>query len=138
MGASTSYYGLLLLLAFLAFDGFTSTFQEKLFKEHKTSKYNQMLYVNSGSAVVSCGTLIASGAAPRAITFCMVHPLFALHASGLSAAAVGGQFFIYSQVKEFGALIFAATMNLRQVISILNSYILYSHPISMLQVLALM
>jgi len=135
--AETSYYGLLLLLAFLAVDGFTSTFQEKLFKDHKTSKYNQMLYVNSASAVVSSGSLIASGAAPGAIGFCFAHPLFAMHASGLSAAAVAGQFFIVSQVKEFGALVFAATMNLRQVVSILNSFIMYSHPITVKQVFAL-
>merc|ERR1719181_2210286 len=133
----TSVYGLLLLLAFLACDGFTSTFQEKLFREHKTSKYNQMMYVNSCSSAVSAMTLVASGAAPKAIGFCFKHPTFAMHAMALSAAAVGGQFFIYSQVKEFGALIFAATMNLRQVISILVSYILYGHPITLLQLLAL-
>merc|ERR1719221_512294 len=34
-----STYGLALLGGFLALDGFTSTFQEKLFKEHTTSKY---------------------------------------------------------------------------------------------------
>merc|ERR1712232_1214014 len=90
----TSIYGLLLLLAFLACDGFTSTFQEKLFKEHKTSKYNQMLYVNGASAVVSSGSLVASGAAPGAIGFCFAHPSFAMHASSLSAAAVAGQSFI--------------------------------------------
>ena len=32
------------------------------------------------------------------------------------------RFFIYSQIKEFGALVFAATMNVRQVVSILVSY----------------
>jgi adenosine 3'-phospho 5'-phosphosulfate transporter B2 len=136
-GKDSSIYGLLLLLCFLALDGFTSTFQEKLFKEHKTSKYNQMLYVNFGSAVVSFGTLIASGKAGTALAFCSNHPAFVSHAAGLSAAAVAGQFFIYSQVKEFGALVFAATMNLRQVISILVSYIMYSHPVSMLQIVGL-
>merc|ERR1712151_210340 len=135
--AATSYYGLILLLGFLGFDGFTSTFQEKLFKEHKTSKYNQMLYVNSCSSVVSGMSLVASGAAPKAIGFCFRHPQFAMHAMALSAAAVGGQFFIYSQVKEFGALIFAMTMNMRQVISILISYIMYTKPISVAQFFAL-
>jgi len=136
-GKESSIYGILLLMAFLGCDGFTSTFQEKLFKEHKTSKFNQMLYVNSGSAVVSGGTLLMSGAAPRAINFCIAHPNFVTHAGTLSAAAVGGQFFIYSQVKEFGALTLAATMNMRQVISILVSYIAYVHPISILQFLGL-
>jgi len=55
----------------------------------------------------------------------------------LSAAAVFGQWCIYSQVKEFGALVFAMTMNLRQVISILVSYIMYGHSITVLQVFGL-
>jgi len=131
--AESSLYGLLLLLAFLVCDGFTSTFQEKLFREHKTSKHNQMLYVNSGSAVVSGGSLLLSGKTVQAIGFCFAHPDFVAHAGTLSACAVSGQFFIYSLVKEYGALTLAATMNLRQVLSILTSYMLYLHPITFLQ-----
>eukprot|EP00929_Paragymnodinium_shiwhaense_P008575 TRINITY_DN112531_c0_g1_i1.p1 TRINITY_DN112531_c0_g1~~TRINITY_DN112531_c0_g1_i1.p1 ORF type:complete len:387 (+),score=82.62 TRINITY_DN112531_c0_g1_i1:66-1163(+) len=134
---SDSIYGLLLLLGFLGFDGFTSTFQEKLFSEHKTSKYNQMIYVNSGSAVVSGSSLLISGNLPTAISFCSRHPLFFTHAMSLSAAAVSGQYFIYSQVKEFGALVFAITMNVRQVISILVSYLMYGHVITLLQFVGL-
>merc|ERR1719183_2860765 len=58
--ANTSIYGLMLLLGFLALDGFTSTFQEKLFKEYETSKYNQMFYVNLGSITISVITLLAT------------------------------------------------------------------------------
>jgi len=133
----TSAHGLILLLLFLVFDGFTSTFQEKLFKDHKTSKYNQMLYVNSFSGLVSFITLAAQRNIGHAFGFCGMHPRLILDAFLLSASAVGGQWFIYSQVKEFGALVFAATMNLRQVISILVSYITYKHPISGLQVIGL-
>merc|ERR1719356_2160587 len=55
----------------------------------------------------------------------------------LSASAVAGQWFIYSQVKEFGALVFAATMNVRQVVSILISYAKYGHSITALQIVGL-
>jgi adenosine 3'-phospho 5'-phosphosulfate transporter B2 len=137
-GKESSFYGLLLLAAFLLCDGFTSTFQEKLFKEHKTSKYNQMFYVNGASAIVSASSLLISGSGSTALSFCFSHPAFMLHSCALSFAAVGGQFFIYSQVKEYGALVLAATMNLRQVISILVSYIMYSHTISILQLIGLM
>eukprot|EP00913_Durusdinium_trenchii_P014455 g13559.t1 len=144
----SSAYGLLLLCCFLACDGFTSTFQEKLFKdpaistsavgtvkEHKTSKYNQMLYVNGSSSLVSAATLLVSGGFFQAMGFIGRHPNFIFDASILSASAVTGQFFIYSL--EFGALVLAATMNMRQVLSILTSYIKYSHPISFLQILSL-
>merc|ERR1719333_1789587 len=132
--ADDSVYGLALLVGFLLFDGFTSTFQEKLFKEHQTSKYNQMLYINLGSAVTSMISLLVTGGFGEALAFCAAHPAFIMDASFLSAAAVGGQFFIYSMVKEFGALAFAATMNVRQVASIVVSYIMYSKPITILQV----
>jgi adenosine 3'-phospho 5'-phosphosulfate transporter B2 len=135
----TSFYGLLLLLGFLGCDGFTSTFQEKLFSEHKTSKYNQMVYTNLGSAAISCLSLLALGSNgfPACFSFIARHPAFLTHAMVLSAAAVSGQWFIYSQVKEFGALVFAATMNLRQVISICVSYIMYGHHITFFQLLGL-
>merc|ERR1719235_1612620 len=133
-----SIYGLGLLLGFLAFDGFTSTFQEKLFKDHQTSKYNQMLYINLGSAFTAVLSLLVTNGFPDALAFCIDHPAFVLDASFLSAAAVGGQFFIYSMFKEFGALAFAATMNVRQVASIIVSYIVYSKPITALQVFGLM
>mmetsp|Transcript_74526 Transcript_74526/g.130268 ORF Transcript_74526/g.130268 Transcript_74526/m.130268 type:complete len:337 (-) Transcript_74526:84-1094(-) len=120
-----SAWGLLLLCAFLALDGLTSTTQEKLFKEHKTSKYNQMLYVNGCSAVTSLFVLISSGTLMSSLAFCVNHPLFLRDAAILSGSATSSQFFIYSQVKEFGALVFAATMNVRQVVSIMVSYIRY-------------
>jgi len=136
--AGTSTHGLMLLGAFLALDGFTSTFQEKLFKEHVTSKYNQMLYINMGSAVISTATLLVSGKMTSAINFAIAYPSFLADGMMLSGAAVGGQWFIYSQVKEFGALVFAATMNIRQVVSILISYAKYGHSITLLQVGGLM
>merc|ERR1740138_1192328 len=69
--------------------------------------------------------------------FCGRHGELVGDAVALSVAAVAGQWFIYSQVKEFGALVFAATMNVRQVVSIIVSYIRYHHPITGLQVLGL-
>merc|ERR1712019_48674 len=133
----SSSYGLALLGGFLALDGFTSTFQEKLFKEHTTTKYNQMLYINLGSCVISSSTLILSGRLSEALAFTTAHPLFIQDAMELSAYAVAGQWFIYSQVKEFGAIVFAATMNVRQVVSILISYAKYGHSITALQIVGL-
>lgn len=49
-------WGSLLMLGYLGFDGFTSTFQDRLFKGYNMSTYNQMLYVNLFSSLVSlCG-----------------------------------------------------------------------------------
>merc|ERR1719262_267284 len=97
-----------------------------------------MLYTNGISACVSFVTLICSGSLGPVLQFCGRNPKLLWDSSVLSVSAVGGQFFIYSQVKEFGALVFAATMNVRQVVSILVSYITYHHSITLLQVLGLM
>merc|ERR1719401_3362700 len=97
-----------------------------------------MMYVNLLSATVSLFTLITTGTLGPALGFFATEPQFALDALVLSASAVGGQFFIFSQVKEFGALVFAATMNVRQVVSIIISYIQFHHSITGLQVLGLL
>merc|ERR1719414_2127686 len=133
----SSFKGLLLLLAFLALDGLTSTMQEKLFKEHRVSKYNQMAYVNFLSSIVSLITLFTTRTAGPAFGFCGDHGDFLRDAFFLSIAAVGSQFFIFSHIKEFGALVLAATMNVRQVVSIVISYVRFGHHITWGQVVGL-
>jgi adenosine 3'-phospho 5'-phosphosulfate transporter B2 len=128
-----SVRGLLLLAMFLACDGLTSTFQEKLFKEHNTSKFNQMFYINGCSCVVSLMSVLSMGKMPYCLSFSAAHSDFVAYAMLLSTAAAASQYFIYSQVKEFGALVFAATMNVRQVASILISYATYGHSITFMQ-----
>jgi adenosine 3'-phospho 5'-phosphosulfate transporter B2 len=134
---ANSTYGLLLLLGFLACDGLTSTMQEKLFKEHNTTKFNQMLYVNGCSAVVSLASVLSMGKMGYCLAFMTGHSQFVLDAGLLSASAAAGQYFIYSQVKEYGALVFAATMNVRQVVSILVSFATYRHTVTLLQIFGL-
>ncbi|CAE7225093.1 slc35b2 [Symbiodinium pilosum] len=134
---SNSVKGLLLLVLFLALDGITSPMQEKLFKEYQLSKYNQLLWVNTFSAIVSMTTLLTSGGLSDALGFIRMHPPLLGDAMTLSVSQVASQWFIYSQIKDFGALVFAATMNVRQLVSIITSYIKYGHFITGLQVLAL-
>jgi adenosine 3'-phospho 5'-phosphosulfate transporter B2 len=132
-----SWYGLLLLVCFLACDGLTSTFQEKLFKEYKTTKYNQMFYVNMASTVVSVIIVSASGEWGYCFGFIGAHGYFFPQVMLLSGAAASSQWFIYTMIKDFGALVFAAAMNVRQVVSIILSYIRYNHSITVWQVFGL-
>ena len=41
----TTVWGVVIMVAYLFFDGFTSTVQERLFKNREVSTWNQMLYV---------------------------------------------------------------------------------------------
>jgi len=131
-------YGVMLTIAFLVLDGFTSVFQETLFRQHTTSKYNQLLYVNLGATAVCLIVMLPTGFLAASRQFCQAHPELRYDALNLSMAAVVGQWFIYSQVKEFGALVFAATMNVRQVLAVICSYAAYGHPITNHQVCGLL
>jgi len=133
----TCLSGLMLLLAFVALDAFTSTFQERLFQQHMTSKYNQMFYINFVSALMTVAWLLMSGQANDSLLFCARHHAVIGDIVLLSIVAVAAQWFIYSQVQEYGALTFAATMNVRQVASIVASYLAYKHPVTAAQLAGL-
>lgn len=131
--ADTTYFGVALMLGYLGFDGFTSTFQDKLFKGYKMETYNQMLYVNLCSASISLFGLLTSGQLFEAIEFVGEHPDSLMDIIFLSICATVGQLIILYTIKEFGALLFATIMTTRQFLSILLSCIIFVHPLSFMQ-----
>lgn len=133
----SSFYGYFFLGIFLVLDGLTSSLQEKLFREYQTSEYNQMVYVNLLSSCISLCTLLSSGQLAPAVAFGVEHPAFVRDVVMLSTVAVVSQFFILSQVKEFGAMVLAATLNIRQVLSVLFSIATYHHAVTKLQIAGL-
>lgn len=130
---STSVYGLVLMVGYLGFDGFTSTFQSMLFSNYKMSTYNQMMYVNLCSAILSLCALLSSGQFFPSLSFSMRHPSLWYDSTILSASAVIGQFIITATIKDFGALVFATIMTTRQFLSILFSCFWFLHPLTMQQ-----
>jgi len=130
---SDSFYGLLLMGGYLFCDGFTSVFQEKLFKGYNMSTYNQMLYVNLCSAIISFLMLLLSGELFPSVLFSLKYPQFFVNSLGLSICATCGQLVIYYSIKSFGALFFSTVMTIRQVVSILLSCIIYLHPLTISQ-----
>ncbi|KAI9011707.1 UAA transporter family-domain-containing protein [Hyaloraphidium curvatum] len=137
--------GLLLLLTYLFFDGFTSTSQEKLFKGYKMSSNHQMLFVGSCSAALSIfllmfpiDRLITTGKFQfnnlgPSLSFAFNYPALLFDALILSAASTGGQSLIYHCIKEYGALVYSTIMTTRQLISVMLSTVLFAHPLSLLQ-----
>merc|ERR1719191_1044833 len=73
----------------------------------------------------------------RAIGFCFRYPRFLFDATLLSFSATAGQFCIYTTIKEFGAVVFAACMNVRQVTNITLSLLYYNHPLAFGQLIGL-
>lgn len=125
--------GLALLVGYLFFDGFTSTTQEKMFKGFTMSTYNQMLYVNASSAILSIIALLVNGTLFTAIQFALTYPAMLRDAILLSLCASLGQMVIYHTIKTFGALVYSTIMTTRQFASLLLSSILFLHPISISQ-----
>lgn len=131
--ALTSILGLGLMAGYLGFDGFTSTFQDKLFKGYQMETYNQMLWVNSWSAIIALVSSAADSSLFQALAFVQRHPESLKDMLVLSLAATIGQLIILYTIKEFGALLFATVMTTRQFLSILLSSIVYLHPLSLTQ-----
>ena len=121
------------MLGYLFFDGFTSTFQDKLFVGYKMETYNQMLWVNFCSAFISVFYLVSDGSFEDAIAFIQRHPMITGDILILSLAAMLGQLCILYTIKEFGALLFATIMTTRQFLSILLSCIVFMHMLSPMQ-----
>lgn len=126
----SSIYGVLLMLGYLGFDGFTSTFQDKMFKGYNMTTYNQILYTTLWSSILSFFALVSSGQLGGALAFVAAHPDALTSIMTLSLAATCGSLFISYTIKTFGALVFATIMTTRQFLSILLSCIIFVHPLS--------
>lgn len=59
--ADSHIFGIILMVGYLGFDGFTSTWQDRMFKGYQMSVYSQILYVQACSACVSLFSLVAFG-----------------------------------------------------------------------------
>jgi len=130
---NTSAKGLALMLGYLGFDGFTSTFQDKLFKGYQMETYNQMLYVNAVSATLSLSWLLSDSKLWSALEFISRHPAVTKDILTLSLSSMFGQLAILYTIKEFGALLFATIMTTRQLLSILLSCVIFLHPLTAMQ-----
>merc|ERR1711871_1285805 len=100
----SSMYGVFLMGGYLLFDGFTSTFQDKLFSGYSMSTYNQIFYVQGCSALFSGFSLMTSGQLQPAMEFVTKYPDALMHAMTLSGASTCSNLFISWTIKQFGAL----------------------------------
>ena len=69
VGMGGAAYGGLLMTGYLGFDGFTSTFQERLFKGYEMTPHHQVLYVTMFSSCFAFGSLVMAGMLGPALSF---------------------------------------------------------------------
>ncbi|KAK1265508.1 UDP-galactose/UDP-glucose transporter 5 [Acorus gramineus] len=129
-GRESTVWGIFLMIGYLGFDGFTSTFQDKLFKGYDMEIHNQIFYTTLCSCILSFTGLIIQGHLLLAIDFVSRHQDCLFDIALLSTVATASQFFISYTIRTFGALTFATIMTTRQLVSILLSCVWFGHPLS--------
>ncbi|PSR95140.1 UDP-galactose/UDP-glucose transporter like [Actinidia chinensis var. chinensis] len=129
-GRESTVWGISLMIGYLGFDGFTSTFQDKLFKGYDMEIHNQIFYTTLCSCILSLTGLLLQGHLLMAIDFVARHNDCFFDIALLSTVATASQFFISYTIRTFGALTFATIMTTRQLVSILLSCVWFSHPLS--------
>ncbi|XP_047968923.1 UDP-galactose/UDP-glucose transporter 5B-like [Salvia hispanica] len=129
-GRESTVWGVSLMIGYLGCDGFTSTFQDKLFKGYDMDIHNQIFYTTLCSCMISFTGLILQGNLFLAIDFVSRHNDCFIDIIILSTVATISQFFISYTIRSFGALTFATIMTTRQLVSILLSCVWFSHPLS--------
>ncbi|KAL8525600.1 hypothetical protein ACS0TY_015010 [Phlomoides rotata] len=129
-GRDSTVWGVSLMIGYLGFDGFTSTFQDKLFRGYDMEIHNQIFYTTLCSCMISFTGLILQGGLFMAIDFVSRHNDCFTDIIVLSTVATISQFFISYTIRNFGALTFATIMTTRQLVSILLSCVWFAHPLS--------
>ncbi|KAK1394598.1 UDP-galactose/UDP-glucose transporter 5B [Heracleum sosnowskyi] len=129
-GRESTVWGVSLMVGYLGLDGFTSTFQDKLFKGYDMEIHNQIFYTTLCSCILSFIGLILQNHLLLAIDFIYLHSDCLLDIVLLSTVATASQFFISYTIRTFGALTFATIMTTRQLVSILLSCLWFGHPLS--------
>lgn len=125
-----SYVGIGLLLSYLFCDSFTSQWQSRVYKKHGIDQYQMMLGVNFWSIVLTGISLVQSGEGLESIAFILADSLAMYHMALLAIASAVGQLFIFYTIKEFGPVIFTIMMTTRQILSLILSCIVFSHPLN--------
>jgi len=123
--------GIMLLCFFLVFDSFTGQWQSRMFnKNEDLSPFHMMFAINTFSMIFSFITLVHTKELDEFSQFVMRHPEMHFHIMVFSICSTVGQLYIFQTIRNFGAVVFAIIMNVRIILSIVFSCIIYSHPIS--------
>lgn len=123
--------GGILLCGYLAFDGLTSTFQERMFGKNENSSdpfgpkspvLNQMIWTNVWSSAIALAVSFASQAATGSVLpnleLALSSPALGWDILLLSAASTFGVIILLNTIASFGALQASLIMSIRQFVSI--------------------
>ena len=123
----------MIMVVYLGFDGFTSTFQQMLYRRYSTSILNQIFFTTCFSSCMSTAWLLTTDQVPGVIQFIKVHPECVQDIFTLSVSSAVSQFAISYTIFCFGAVTLASVMTFRQFISVVISCFLFGSPLTLAQ-----
>ena len=129
----SSALGAAVLVGYIVFDSFTSTWQEQLKKESKKDGHTaitsmQMMYgINFFSVILAGVSLVEQGGFTSSFQFAFRHSDFFRDVLVSSLCQTVGQFFIYTTIGLFGAAVFTTIMTVRQAIAVPLSCFFFGH-----------
>jgi len=124
---SSSFFGIMLLCAYVFFDSFTSQWQSAVFKKQKVDQYQMMFGVNAWSIFMTLGALVLSGEFWNCVSFAMSNGDAFFQILLMSVCATTGQLAIYYTIKRFGPIVLTIIMQTRQINSMVVSATLFNH-----------
>ena len=122
--------GTLIMCVYLGFDGFTSTFQQKLYRHYTCSILNQIFFTTCFGALFSFCWLLSTNQLVAVVGFMGRHPGAIQDVFVLSVSAAVSQFAISYTIFCFGAVTLASVMTFRQFLSVVISCFLFGAPLS--------
>jgi drug/metabolite transporter (DMT)-like permease len=131
------YIGVCILLVYLAADGFTSSYQQRLFRVKKTSIFDQMFWMCVFGTLLSGIWLICCGQLSYCLTFLRRYPKINRDIVYLSLSSAFSQVAITYTIHAFGAVTLASIMTIRQVVSIALNSVVFRESLNTLQWLGL-
>lgn len=122
--------GYVLIIGYMAFDSFTSNWQESLFREYQPSSVLMMKHVNLFSSIFTAAGLVMTMEAFTVPVFLAQHLDCAAHVLFMALCSAVGQLFIFFTIKEFGALVFATINTVRTMLSVILSFVIFGHALN--------
>merc|ERR1712179_408837 len=98
----TTFSGFVILIGYMAFDAFTSNWQNELFSEYKMSSIQMMAGVNLFSCLLTSVSLLQQGVFYTSLMFMSQYSRFLLDCIILSICSACGQLFIYHTLAPLG------------------------------------
>ena len=89
-----------------------------------------MMYINMFSSAFTALGLIVNLEVLSVWAFVTTNPSILLHIGVMAICSAVGQLFIFYTIKRFGPLVFATIQTVRQLLSIVLSILLFSHPVN--------